>query len=194
MAANGRGGARRLPDPISVGAVHGLLGGPRADVATVVDDLRRRALLWGPDDQLHLVRAVREAFEPYPGGLAPPSARPREAAQIDAALDECDAEARQVLERLLWSPTGALRYADRPMSVAEARSPVEQLLAQAAAPTARRRTVMIPREVSWHLRGKRFTREPVPPDPPSITGGTRTPALVDRAAAGAAFECCRTSS
>jgi hypothetical protein len=177
-----------LPDPISVGGVHSLLGGPRADVATAVAELRQLALLWGRDDRLHLVRAVREAFEPYPGGLAPPSARPWDPAQIDAALDECGVEARAVLEHLLWSPTGALQYADRPVSMAEAKSPVERLLSKQLLRPLDGRTVIIPREVSWHLRGQRFTPEPVPHQPPPITGGWRTPALVDQAAVGAAFE------
>ena len=44
-------------------------------VREAVDDLRQRALLWGPDHRLHLVRAVREHFGPYPGALAPPSTR-----------------------------------------------------------------------------------------------------------------------
>ena len=63
-----------LLDPTSVPALADLLGEPPDVVARAVAKLRARALLWGTDDALHLVRPVREAFEPYPGGLAPPSA------------------------------------------------------------------------------------------------------------------------
>jgi hypothetical protein len=59
------------PDPASTDDVAVLLGDPAA-VARAVRELRRRALLWGGDDQLHLVRPVREAFEPYPGGWPHP--------------------------------------------------------------------------------------------------------------------------
>jgi hypothetical protein len=41
--------------------------------------------------------------------------------------------------------------------------------------------------VAWLLRGRRFSREPVPPTAPLVTGRVRTPRLVDSAAAGAAF-------
>ena len=152
-----------------------------------VSDLRARALVWGDDDRLHLVRPVREAFEPYPGGLAPPSARPLPRIQIDRAVAECSAEARAVLERLLWSPTGAVRKADRVVSAAAARSPVEELLARELLRPLDSDTVLIPREVSWRLRGRRFTAEPVSSEPPEVTGRRRDPTLIDRAAAGAAF-------
>ena len=49
-------------------------------------------------------------------------------------------------------------------------------------------TVIIPREVAWRLRGARLTREPIATAAPELTGRTRNLTLVDRAAAGAAFE------
>ena len=106
-----------LPDPASVSDLEAVLGQSQAQVAAAAQQLRQRALLWGHDDQLHLVRPVREAFQPYPGGLAPPSARPLPDHQIDAALQAAGSEARAVLERLLWSPTGAVRHADRAVTV-----------------------------------------------------------------------------
>jgi Helicase conserved C-terminal domain len=176
-----------LPDPTSVGDLKTMLGQGRSTVAAAVQHLRQRGLLWGQDDQLHLVRPVRDAFEPYPGGLAPPSPRPMSAEQIDAALDACGTEARVVLERLLWSPTGAVRYADRPVSVASAHSPIERLLSRQLLRPVDPETVIIPREVAWRLRSGRFTAEPVATEPPLLTGQRRDPDLVDRAAAGAAF-------
>jgi Helicase conserved C-terminal domain len=176
-----------LPDPASIGDLETILGQGNPTVLAAAQQLRERGLLWGEDDQLHLVRPVREAFEPYPGGLAPPSARPLSTEQIDAAVEACGAEARVVLERLLWSPTGTVRYADRPVRVAMARSPIEHLLSRQLLRPLDSETVIIPREVSWRLRGGRFTAEPVPTEAPMLTGRHRDPDLVDRAAAGAAF-------
>ncbi|HET9302678.1 MAG TPA: helicase-associated domain-containing protein [Propionibacteriaceae bacterium] len=176
-----------LPDPASVDDLEALLRKPRVTVTAALQRLRERGLLWGENDQLHLVRPVREAFEPYPGGLAPPPARPMSDAQIDAAMDACGAEVRAVLERLLWSPTGAVRQADRSVPVASASSPVERLLSRQLLRPLDSQTVIIPREVAWRLRGGRFTAEPVATETPVITGQRRDPDLVDRAAAGAAF-------
>jgi hypothetical protein len=176
-----------LPDPTSVTELQRMLGHSRTQIATAAQQLRERGLLWGEDQQLHLVRPVREAFEPYPGNLAPPSARPMLDAQIDAAVDACGADARVVLERLLWAPTGAVRYADRPVTVASARSPIERLLSHQLLRPLDSETVIIPREVAWRLRAGRFTTEPIAAEAPVLTGHHRDPDLVDRAAAGGAF-------
>jgi len=173
-------------DPSSIEDVALLTGHPDA-VPPAVDQLRRRALVWGEDDQLHLVRPVREFFEPYPGGLAPPSPRPLSADQVAAALAECDPAVHSVLERLEWSPSGAVRNADRVVSAETARSPVEQLLARGLLRPLDADTVLLPREVAWLLRVGRFTRKPVTPDAPAVSGRSRSARLVDSAAAGAAF-------
>ncbi|ABS05073.1 helicase-associated domain-containing protein [Kineococcus radiotolerans] len=60
-----------LPDPTSVTAVSRAWGAKAGDV---VAQLRRRALLWGPDRRLHLVSAVRDLLGPHPAGLGPPLA------------------------------------------------------------------------------------------------------------------------
>jgi hypothetical protein len=176
------------PAPATVSDVADLLDHPCDDVAPAVHDLRARALVWGDDDQLQLVRAVREIFEPYPGGLAPPSIRPLDEGQIRAALDACDESVRPVLDRLAWWPTGAVRNATRPVDLASARSPVEQLLARRLIKPLDSDTVIIPREVAWLLRNRRFTPEPVPPQPPPIPGRPQNRERVDQAAAGAAVE------
>jgi Helicase conserved C-terminal domain len=176
-----------LPDPTSVGDLAAMLGHSGAKVAAAVQQLRGRGLLWGRDDRLHVVRPVREAFEPYPGGLAPPSARPMSDEQIDTALQASGPEARVVLERLLWAPTGAVRHADRAVTVTSASSPIERLLSRQLLRPLDSETVILPREVAWRLRGARFTAESVVTEPPMLTGRPRNPDLVDRAAAGAAF-------
>ena len=176
-----------LADPAAAGDLETMLGSSPAHVGAAVQQLREHGLLWGHNDQMHLVRPVREAFEPYPGGLAPPSARPMSNEQIDAALQASGAEARLVLERLLWSPTGSVRHADRKVTVASASSPIERLLSRQLLRPLDSETVIIPREVAWRLRGARFAPEPVPTEAPVITGRYRDPDRVDQAAAGAAF-------
>ncbi len=74
-----------LPDPTTSAELTALLAGQPDAVTRALDELRSRALLWGDDDQLHLVRPVREAQLPYPGGLAPISPRPE---VVAAAIDD----------------------------------------------------------------------------------------------------------
>lgn len=176
-----------LPDPGSVTALTELLSAETGACAAAVRDLRDRALLWGTDEELHLVRAVRDHLGPYPGGLAPPSPRPLTAERIDELLGEVGPDARAVVDRLLWSPAGTVSGADRSVTVDTARTPVEQLLARRLLRPVGPDTVLLPREVSWHLRGRRFTPLPVPTAAPALTGRIRTPSMVDRAAIGAAY-------
>jgi hypothetical protein len=180
-------GLAALADPCTTGELAELIGHPRRRVRDVVDQLRSLALLWGSDDQLHLVRGVRTAYQPYPGGLAPPSAQPLSLDEIEAALAGCDHSVRPVLEKLSWSPSGALRRADRKVDPCTMATPIEQLLAHRLLRPLDSETVILPREVAWYVRGGRFSAEPVPADPPPINGGSRHLDVVDQAAAGAAF-------
>ncbi len=67
-----------LPEPVSLADVLGGIPGTRAaDLRPVVSRLRTLALLWGEDDDLHLVRPVREALGTYPAGLGPAMAGAR---------------------------------------------------------------------------------------------------------------------
>ena len=179
--------AAALASPTSVDEIAELIGGLPAEVAGAVEALRDRALLWGTDGALNLVRAVRETFEPYPGGLAPPSSRPLSEAEIADRLAECDEKVRPVLDRLAWSPAGAVRNATRQVNPGDATSPIDQLLARRLIRPLDQDTVILAREVALFVRGGRFSAEPVPATPPAVTGPERSATLVDRAAAGAAF-------
>ena len=180
-------GLAALPDPASVTGLAELLRAEPTACAAAVGDLRAQALLWGADDDLHLVRAVRDHLGPYPGGLAAQSPRPLPAERIEDLLAAAGPEARTVVDRLLWSPAGAVSGADRAVTIDTARTPVEQLLARRLLRPAGPDTVLLPREVAWQLRGGRFTPQPVPTAAPTLTGPLRTPRLVDRAAIGAAY-------
>lgn len=182
-----------LVDGASIPALEGLVGQPATMIAGPVDDLRRRALLWGPDDDLHLVRAVRDHFGNYPAGLAPASPQPLTDTQIDSALDAAGDPVRPVLDRLLWGPpTGTVRNADRTIRVDDARTPVEVLLAHRLLRPLDRDTVILPREVALRIRAKTaewlLGPEPVSPEAPVITGAQRSRTVIRSAAAGAANE------
>ena len=178
-------GLAALPDPAPTDALAALLDQPAALVAKAVEELRALGLVWGEADQLHLVRPAREAFEPFPGGLAPPSPRPLPDAQIDEALKAVRTRSphRTGSAALVPHRKGAQR---RPGRVAPGPSPVDELLALELLRPLDPETVILPREVAWGFwRPPR--REPVATTPPPVTGRTRSRVLVDRAAAGAAF-------
>ncbi len=180
-------GLATLPDPVSLDELSVAVGGPPPSVAEAVAQLRRAALVWGDEAALHLVRTVREAFEPYPGGLAPPSAHPLSDDEVQAALRTCTPQMLQVLDRLRFAPAGAVRHADRPVSAESARTPVEALLARRLLRPLDAETVLLPREVAWRLRDGRLRADPVRSQVPALTGPAKSKSLVDRAATGAAF-------
>lgn len=77
-------------------------GVPAPATRAALDRLRDLALVWGEDDELHVVGSVREVASPYPGGLGRPIAALLEgvgAPQLDAVLD--------ALELGSSRPTGA---------------------------------------------------------------------------------------
>lgn len=173
---------------LAAGSVDGDLD--RSGLAAAVDralaTLRARALLWG-DDELHLTRTVREYFGPYPGGLAPPSPQELPADRIAELLAAAGPDEHDVLARLAYSPAGAVRNADRPVSLDQATTPIDRLLARGLIRPLSADTVVLPREVAWQLRGGRFSTAPVPTEAPSVGGRHRDHSVVDRAAAGAAY-------
>jgi hypothetical protein len=63
-----------LPDPTDLDAIVRLVPVGRESIAAAVGTLRDLALIWGPDDCVRLVRAVREAVGPGPGRTGPPLA------------------------------------------------------------------------------------------------------------------------
>ena len=61
-----------LPEPITqLALLDALPGAAPDDVERAVTELRDRALLWGPDEDLRLVRPASESFGPTPAGLGP---------------------------------------------------------------------------------------------------------------------------
>lgn len=102
-------------------------------------------------------------------------------------IDDAGPEARAALEHLAWGPpTGRVENARRRVVLAEARSPVERLLARGLLVAADDRTVTLPREVGLHLRGGALFREDVL-GAPVPSGTRRAQRLTDQIASGQAF-------
>ena len=111
----------------------------------------------------------------------------RDPAHVARLLDECDAAARAMVEHLASSGSEGSSDVLGHVRAADARTPVEQLVARGLLVPAARGKLAVPREAVIGLRGGRTTRHPVDQAPPLATG-ERSATLVDRAAAGAAYE------
>ncbi|MEV0623621.1 helicase C-terminal domain-containing protein [Nonomuraea sp. NPDC050404] len=177
--------------------------------------LRDLALVYGPDDALELGPGVCKVLDD-PAGLGPKamdafrhhapeqleemaddvapgttgSGKERLAAALaepGALVESVSPEARGALDQLVWGPpTGRVPNARREVSVASARSPIEELLARGLLAAIGEESVTLPREVGLYLRGGRVHRDLLAVPPP-LEGAARDSALADRTAAGQAF-------
>ncbi|MGX1544007.1 helicase-associated domain-containing protein [Streptomyces adustus] len=101
-------------------------------------------------------------------------------ARMDALLGRAPADSLDVLDRLVWGPPYGQVTAD---PAARLRWLLDRGLLLPTAPG----TVVLPREVSLHLRAGRAHRAPEPVPPVVEPAGTHTPAVVDSTAAGQAY-------
>lgn len=190
-----------LPDPATSDQVIDGLPGAEPDVVmAAIRGLWERALLWSDDGAglsggLHLVRGVRDVFGPYPGGLGPSFAEQRRAVAkyaadpeaLDAILGSAPPEANSALEALQWGPPiGRVRHPVRPNDPAEARTPIQWLLAHDLLVVSDTETVTLPREVAIRLRGGALVRS-WQLHAPQITGVERETTLINRTAGQHAF-------
>jgi len=110
---------------------------------------------------------------------------------VERLLGEVDPQARRILDHLeREGKDGSVESTERSTSRGPGSSPVEQLLDRGLLVARDSRHVAVPREVAICLRGGRTTRDPVDAVP-ELASARRDAALVDRAAAGAAFELVR---
>lgn len=185
-----------LPDPSSYADVLASLHGvPGTVLKPVIARLKTMALLWGDDDELHLVRPVREALGAHPAGLGPLMAQSRrgvapyaeDPTEVERVLSSAPDGARAALEKLVWGPPiGRVENADRPVDVDSARTPIEWLLAHHLLEPIAPDTVIVPREVALVLRAGVVVRD-LAPLPPSSDHIDRSVDLVDRTAGQQAF-------
>ena len=111
--------------------------------------------------------------------------------RLDALLGAAPARATELLATLAWGPPfGRVQRADRAVRASNAQTPVDWLLSRALLVASGPDSVVLPREVGLHLRGRRVhrTEEPAPPD---LVTTRHDIAVVDRTAGGAAFTAVR---
>jgi hypothetical protein len=178
-----------LPEPTGALDVANALGRAFDETTQQLGQLRDLALLWGPDDDLHIVRTVQDAVGPYPAGLGPALADPLEL-PLATLLDQAPTGALDVLRRLApGPPVGVLSRADRPVD-ATSTNPLEWLLARGLLAVADPGHVVLPLEVGLHLRGgTAFGADSG--TAPTLGAQARPAALVERAAGSAAAEMLR---
>lgn len=160
-----------------------------------LDRLLDLALVWESAAGLRPLTGVAEGLSGGPeggvSGLQPRSAEPLSPAQITKRVDELSAAARGLLDHVLdfggQATTGSSRQIVLP---ADATTPAEELLSRRLLVPRPSGVVVLPGEVGIALRGGRTTTERVDNPPALVTSG-RDAALVDRVAAGAAFEAVR---
>ncbi|MCW2726010.1 MAG: hypothetical protein JWN35_2931, partial [Frankiales bacterium] len=189
------------------------LAGTGADPGQVragLQRLRDLALVWGDDDAVHVVGAVREVVGPHPAGLGRPvtaclarhsdrQVKPlaetlgveglagigalfADRQRLQQLLDKAGDEERKVLAALAAGPPlGQVRDALRSGAI---DSPVRWLIAHGLLVAIDNATVELPREVGLLVRGDRPLGA-VQADPPELTTHQR-PGLEQSAALAAA--------
>jgi hypothetical protein len=178
-----------LPEPVDLATLATGVGQPVEVVQPRVAELLDLALVWGTEEDLRPIRAVHELLGPTPAGLGPVTTR--HFGDLDKLIEEAGPDARAVLDKLTWGPpTGTVEKAERPVTIASARTPVERLLARGLVVPRDANTVVLPRQIGLHLRGGRVLAS-TRPAPPPLDGKKVSTAIADRAAAGAALDLVR---
>ncbi|WP_232676281.1 helicase-associated domain-containing protein [Nocardioides sp. R-C-SC26] len=163
-------------------------------VAEALARVEALALAWRSTDGLRAVGGLSDALGGGPGtsGLWPRTADAPSGDVLRTRLAELSEPARRMLEHLLESRSEATTSGSRVVvAVDDARTPAEELLARRLlVPRGGNGTLVVPGEVGLALRGGHTTDRAVDVEP-SVATSPRTTALIDRTAAGAAFEAMR---
>ncbi|WP_205473879.1 helicase-associated domain-containing protein [Nocardioides sp. SYSU D00038] len=171
-----------------------LVRADRQAVRAAVERLADLALAWQSTSGLRPLTGVADVLQAGPAdarsGLQTASADPLPLAEAARRIAEVSPAARAMLEHVCdaggEATTGSARHTVLP---ADATTPAEELLARRLL-VPRGSVVVVPGEVGIALRGGHTTTEPVD-DVPEVATTERDAALVDRTAAGAAFELVR---
>jgi len=167
-----------------------ILHADRAAVEAAVVRLVDLAVVWESPGGLKPLTGVPDALRGTGSGLLPVSGDSIDIAAASARLEQVSAAGRALLEHV--DRAGGLGQTENAAVVPleQARTPVEEVLARGLLVPRDRTTVVLPGSVGIALRGGHTTTEPID-QVPEMAVSTRDQALIDRAAAGAAFEAVR---
>ncbi|GAB2755958.1 helicase-associated domain-containing protein [Nocardioides salsibiostraticola] len=157
-----------------------------------IETLIDLGVAWESTQGLRPLTGVAEGLTGGPArgvsALRPRSPEPGTPAEIQQHLSALSPRARAMLDHVDTHGGEATAGSARlTVSAEDARTPAEELIARRLLVPRAGGTVVIPGEVGLTLRGGHTTREPVG-IPPGLATADRPAAMVDRAAAGAAFE------
>jgi hypothetical protein len=142
------------------------------DAKGALEHLVRIGLVYPSDDGLRLPTQLRDVIGTEPAGLGPASMAKLKLSELDAA----PADAKKVLERLIWGPPRG--------SVGDIKNPgpgVSWLLEKKFLVPLDQRTVILPREVAIALRGGKIHKERFIKQP-SLSGAKRDERQINLAA------------
>jgi hypothetical protein len=171
-------------------------GASAAAVRQAVGALRSRALVYGPDDDMHVVPTVNDVLGPYPSGLGRPGTAldPATAtlvadpARLRRTVLSAPPSARAVLDRLsVEGPLGTCADPDDPESA------VGWLVSHGLLVATSATGVELPREVALLLRRDTGPLGALHPEPPSVASPTVDPDQADAAGGAQAMEMVRHS-
>jgi hypothetical protein len=179
----------------SLSGLQALVNADSTAVAAAVDRLLELALAWESAGGLRALTGVADGLAGGPelgvSGLRPFTDPPRDLSSVTAAIGELSEQARTMLEHVVdaggEATTGSARVTLLPQ---DATSPAEELLSRRLLVVRSGSTATAPGEVGVALRSGRTTVDPVDAVP-TVATASRDAALVDRTAAGAAFETVR---
>jgi len=159
-----------------------------ASIDAALERLLDLAVAWEGPGGLRALTGVADAMRGSASGVHPFSAGRLDVGQATELLDELSPASRALLEHVdAAGGEGRTESARRGVTPAEAANPVEEALARGLLLPRDVGTVYLPGEVGVALRGGHTTRERLD-DVPELAVSTRDAAMVDRAAAGAAYE------
>jgi hypothetical protein len=142
------------------------------EAKAALEHLVRVGLVYPSDDGMRLPTQLRDVIGTEPAGLGPASMAKLKLSELDAA----PADAKKVLERLVWGPPRG--------SVGDIKNPgpgVNWLLEKKFLVPLDQRTVILPREVAIALRGGKIHKERFIKQP-SLSGAKRNEQQVNLAA------------